>query len=237
MKLSPHIQVLDTLSPQLFEELWTITRAVDLEAPESLTKEEAFFDACNRYDAETRYFNEQHNYYSGVLPSKALATAMAPYHALLTTRYFPNHVVFRSQVVRNVPDRVVNPHIDPRLYHALSHRVHAVLVTNDRCGHVYFDEETHEAEVVKMEAGQLYDFDNITPHAAFNLGTTDRLHIISDVIDRRWTIQYAPTFKKNPNYIAPGTFDRYYEHLAAIETRYGGKDGLRRHYESVVNTA
>jgi hypothetical protein len=214
----------------------TIAHSMNLDDPDSLTKEEAFYDACNRYDAETVYFNSTHNFYSGVLPSRELAEALVPYHRLLVTKHFPKHTIFRSQVVRNVPGKVVNPHIDPRLYHMLSHRVHAVLTTNSACGHVYFDEGTHEAKILKMPAGFLYDFDNITPHAAFNLGQTGRLHIISDVIDTKWVIKYNSTFKKNPNYIVPGTEEKYYRHLRAIEAKYGGPEGLRQHYQQALNT-
>ena len=236
MKLNPHIQRLDTMPAELTVELTAVAASVNLDDPNSLTKEEAFYDACNRYDAETAYFNAEHNFYSGVLPSRDLAERLKRYHEVLTTKYFPNHLVFRSQVVRNVPGRIVHPHIDPRLYHKLSHRVHAVLTTNEQCGHVYFDEATHEASILKMEAGYLYDFDNITPHGAFNLGTTPRLHIISDVIDLKWIAKYNHIFQKNPNFIAPGTYDEYYVHLRAIEERYGGNDGLRKHYELAVNT-
>ncbi len=236
MKLAPHIQLLDTLSPELLSQLWQVAHSVNLDDEASLTKEEAFFDACNRYDAETDYFNAQHNYYSSVLPSRELADRLEFYHRILTTRYFPNHIVFRSQVVRNVPGRIVNPHIDPRLYHRLSHRVHAVLSTNDRCGHVYFDEKTQDTEIRQMLAGNLYDFDNITPHAAFNLGTTGRLHIISDVMHRSHAVRYDRLFKTNPNFIPPGVHDEYYQHLQAIEARYGGKDGLRQHYLDHINT-
>jgi hypothetical protein len=237
MKLKPHLQQLDTLSTRLMDELWGIVAAVNLDDPASLAKDEAFFNACNRYDAETDYFNAKHSYYSEVLPSKELALRMSGYHELLTTKYFPDHIIFRSQVVRSLPGKIVSPHIDLRLYHQLSHRVHAVLSTNERCRHVYFDEAAYEMDVVKMEAGFLYDFDNVTPHATFNFGTTNRIHIISDVIDKKWALRYKSIFLSNPNFIPPGLFDLYYTHLRGIEARYGGKEGLQLHYEQSINIA
>lgn len=231
MKICPHIQILGPL-PKIFEELLLVSaKIVDLDDPLSLTKEEAFFDACNRYDAETEFFNEKNNFYSSVLPSAELARIFLPYHEYLLESFFPDHVVFRSQVVRNIPGAIVNPHIDPRLYHRLSHRVHAVLRTNDRSRHVYFNEKNQDVEYLKMNAGFIYDFDNISPHAAFNLGDTGRLHIITDIIPGPAYRQLRPLFLKNPNHIPPEVEDEYYHHLRAINARYGGKAGLRATYE------
>lgn len=236
MKLNPHIQKIDVIRLELMDELKRIAASVNLDDPNSLTKEEAFLDSCNRYEAETEYFNAEHNFYSGVLPSKDLANRLQSYHDLLTTKYFPNHTIFRSQIVRNVPGGIIHPHIDPRVYHSVSHRVHAVLMTNDSCAHVYFDETTYEAEFIKMDVGFLYDFDNLTPHAAFNLGRTSRLHIISDVIDFTSLRKYERSFRANPNYTAPGTFAKYRKHQNAIDARYGGAQGLKRLYEQSINT-
>lgn len=233
MKLAPHIQVTTKLPEHITSLLWECVNLVNLDDPASLTKEEAFYDACNRYDAETQFFHSGQNFYSGVLPSKELAELKKPFHEWLFANFYPEHTIYRSQVVRNVPGMVVNPHIDPRLYHKLSHRVHAVLKTNDKARHVYFDESSgYDMMFMQMDAGWLYDFDNITPHAAFNLGTTDRIHIITDVISNADLVKYGALMRGNSNYIASGVFDEYYRHLNAINARYGGKPGVRAAYQA-----
>lgn len=235
MKLDPHVQLIAPLPKEMWAHLLDVAATLDLNNPNSLTKEEAFMDACNRYDAETDFFNKQHNYYSGVLPSIDLTKKLKPYHDMILG-LFPDHTIFRSQVVRNVPGKVVHPHIDPRLYHRLSHRVHAVLATNERARHVYFDAaDKHAASFHKMDEGFIYDFDNITPHAAFNLGTTGRLHVITDVISNQNLEEFGELIKNNPNYIPPGVETEYYNHLRLIAIRYGGKAQLRTHYERSVN--
>ena len=233
MKLKPHIRQLDIIDGRVLSQLHDVVASLDLNDPRTLTKEEAFYDACHRYDAETQFFNATHNFYSGVLPSPELADKLQPYFEYLK-KFFPRHVIFRAQVVRNVPGAVVHPHIDPRLYHRLSHRVHAVLQTNDQARHVYFDESTSAAEFHQMEVGKLYDFDNITPHGAFNLGTTSRIHIITDVIDKAYVSMYRKVFEANPNYIEPGTEDKYYGFLSSIHNLYGGNEGLRKLYAQTV---
>ncbi len=237
MKLQPHIIQLEPIRTEFETLLWDATELVNLDDPASLTKEEAFFDSCNRYDAQTAFFNAEHNYFSGVLPSSAVTEKLAPYLTYLTNAVLPYHTIFRCQVVRNIPGRCVRPHIDPRLYHEFSHRIHAVLDTNDRCGHVYFDEnDGYKMEVNAMKAGYLYDFDNITPHSAFNLGTTDRLHIITDVIPTAFMEKYRHIFEENPNFVRGGVKDSYYRHVEGVKARYGDDEGLKQTYLNYLAT-
>jgi hypothetical protein len=234
VKLNPHVQQLEPLTAEMWQYLKSVASTLNLDDPNSLTKEEAFYDACNRYDSETAFFNAAHNYYSGVLPSAELTERLKPYHARVL-ELFPDHTIFRSQVVRNVPGRIVHPHIDPRLYHRLSHRVHAVLTTNDHARHVYFEPDRgYTMSFHKMEAGYIYDFDNITPHAAFNLGTTGRLHVITDVIPNSDLEKNLEIMQQNPNFIEPGVESEYYHHLKIIGIRYGNGDKLRAIYERNV---
>jgi hypothetical protein len=232
MRLNPHVQVFGPLPPEMKQYLLqTIAETVDLDNPQSLALEEAFFHVCNRYDAETDFFNEVHNFHSDVLPNKTLAQRLQPYYDYVITHFLPDHVVFRSQVVKNLPGKIVHPHIDPRIYHRLSHRVHAVLSTNDRCRHVYFNSaDNYSTTFFKMEPDFIYDFDNITPHAAFNLGDSDRLHVITDIIHKDNLEKYRHIFEKNPNALMPTTYDEYYQHLSAINEKYGDKDGLQAYY-------
>ena len=236
MKLSPHIQLLDAISSSMLNELWAAASCVDLNDSASLTKEDAFLGACNRYEIETRYFHSGQSFYSGVLPSLELTRHLERYHHLLTTKYFPDHVIFRAQVVRNLPGKIIHPHIDLRLYHQLAHRIHAVLTTNEKCGHVYFDEATYEAKICHMHSGNLYDFDNITPHAAFNLGQTDRVHVISDVIHPQHLQRYEHIFRVNPNFTLPKSLADYQVHLNAINSKYGQKEGLYQYYLDNINS-
>lgn len=231
MQLAPHIQQIAEISPEVINLLWEATHSVDLSNPASLTKEEAFFDACHRYEVETSFFNSDKFFYSGgVTPSAVLTQKLRPYFEYLD-QFFPNHTVFRAQVVKNIPGRMVKPHIDPRLYHSLSHRLHAVLQTNEASGHVYFNEnKSYDMEIFQMPTGFLYDFDNITPHSAFNLGVSDRIHVITDLMPIDVLRARKENLIDNPNYTIPGTFDTYHRHVKAVNDRYGGEEGLREEY-------
>ena len=210
-----------------------ICTELDFTNPLSITQEEAFYGACSRYEAETAFFNEKHNFYSETLPSPELTKKLAPYHALLKN-IFPDHEIFRSQVVCNFPGEVVRPHIDPRLYHRLSHRVHLVLKTNPASAHVHFDQHQNII-LAHLKEGWLYDFDNITPHSAFNLGETNRLHIITDVIPNAALRLHRQLFDTNPNFIPAGVYDEYYAELEKILRRYSGHEGLIQEYLGRVN--
>ena len=217
--------------------LWRAVHAVDLSNPESLCKEEAFFDTCNRYDAQTEFFDADHNYFSGVVPDPRITSTLKPYTDYVCGTLFPDHMVFRCQVVRNIPGKCIKPHIDPRIYHEYSHRVHAVLQTNDGCGHVYFDESAgYKMDIQFMPAGFIYDFDNITPHSAFNLGPTDRIHVITDVIPREFVTKHRVMLTDNPNIVRKGVRDSYYQHVAGVTARYGDDSVLRAAYLKFLQT-
>ena len=64
------------------------------------------------------------------------------------------------------------------------------------------------------------DFDNITPHSAFNYGTTERIHIICDIVDNKIVERLETALNGNPNATNPTTVEEYYAHLKNIENRY-----------------
>ena len=72
----------------------------------------------------------------------------------------------------------------------------------------------------KMTEGIITDFDNITPHSAFNYGNTERIHIICDIVENKIVEKLESALDGNPNATNLATVEEYYMHLKNIETRY-----------------
>ena len=186
-----------------------------------LTKEEAFYDQSFRYEAITKYFNEKSYYHSKLPPAVETTEKVKPYVDYLLTELFPNFTIFRCQVVCLKPGQNVYPHTDPRYYHSYGKRIHLPLQINDRSYHLHFrPENDYEISFSKMTEQMITDFDNITPHAAFNYGSTNRIHIICDILKQSIADKIEEAFKGYPNATNKKTVEEYYIHLAKIEEKY-----------------
>lgn len=58
-------------------------------------------------------------------------------------------------------------------------RVHVPVVTNADCWFMFAE---HDGVKVHFEAGKAYSFDTLQPHAFGNDGTTERVHLLFDVV-------------------------------------------------------
>ena len=83
----------------------------------------------------------------------------------------------RAMLVRLPPGGTVGTHRDDGEYYAIRDRYHLV-VESEPNGSILGVDDEH----VAMEPGELWRFDNKQPHWARNLGSTNRVHLIFDVL-------------------------------------------------------
>lgn len=224
MKLNTPIIELEECPKNIFKYLVNYVTTLNWDDTDLLTKEEAFYDQSYRYEAVTKFFNEKSFYYSKLPPSNKITEDLKPYTDFLLTNLFPNHTSFRCQIVRLNPGQNVYPHIDPRYYHKYGKRIHLPLSVTDQSFHVHFrPENNYDMTFSKMTEGIITDFDNITPHSAFNYGTTSRIHIICDIVENSIVQKLEKVLDGNPNATNPETVKEYYTHLKNIEDRYNCK--------------
>ena len=221
MKLdTPIVDILEC-PKDIFDYLINCVANMDWNSNELLTKEEAFYDQSYRYEAVTKYFNEDSFFYSKLPPSNDTTKKLKPYTDYLLKELFPGYSIFRCQMVCLKPGQNVYPHIDPRYYHKYGKRIHLPLKINKESFHVHFiPENNYNMSFSKMTEGMITDFDNITPHSAFNYGTTERIHIICDIVENKIIERLEQALNGNPNATNPETVEEYYKHLKNIETRY-----------------
>lgn len=221
MKLDfPFVEI--TPCPEnIFKYLKNYVSLIDWTSDDLLSKEEAFFDQSYRYEAVTKFFNEKSFFYSKLPPSSKITEDLKPFTDYLLTEIFPNYTIFRCQIVRLNPGQNVYPHLDPRYYHRYGKRIHLPLKVTNESFHVHFQpENNYDMIFSKMTEGIITDFDNITPHSAFNYGNTERIHIICDIVENKIVEKLESALDGNPNATNLATVEEYYMHLKNIETRY-----------------
>lgn len=69
----------------------------------------------------------------------------------------------------------IKPHVDSGYKFQVSHRIHAPIITNES---VIFNVNGIDYH---LEAGSLYDIDNMVPHGVVNLSNERRMHLIIDI--------------------------------------------------------
>lgn len=84
----------------------------------------------------------------------------------------------RVLYARMAPNKKISPHIDPGYYLGVVHRFHVPIITNDN---VKF---TIDNTVFNMKTGVLYEIDNKLMHGVENLGDSERIHLIIDIIPK-----------------------------------------------------
>ena len=224
MKLETPIIEIVKCPDDIFNYLIEYTSSLDWDNIDLLTKEEAFLDQSYRYEAVTDYFNEKSFYFSKLPPMRDVTEKLKPYTDFLLSTLFPDYKLFRCQMVTLKPGQTVYPHLDPRHYHKYGKRIHLPLVVNKGSYHVHFKpEENYDMCFSKFTLQMITDFDNITPHSAFNFGDSSRLHIICDVVKNSIVDKLEEACYGNPNATNPETVKEYYFHLKNIEARYNCK--------------
>jgi hypothetical protein len=94
----------------------------------------------------------------------------------------------RVMFARMAPGGVIRPHVDTNSAAKWPHKIHVPLMTNDRVGFL-IGEATHHFPV-----GEAVEVNNLGPHAVYNGGETDRIHLI---------FEYYDADQAEPDWLAP----------------------------------
>lgn len=234
MQLPKLMIELGKVPEELINYLLDVSLNVDLHNPISLTQEDAFYNQVYRYDATTDFFTPTNYFGSLIPPVDKLRDQFTPLYDWLIETHFKDHTIFRSQLLLSPPGAQVKPHLDPRAYHELAHRVHVVLKTNSGCRSLHFVPPTYEIVYDHMRKGYLYDLDNITPHAAFNHGNEDRIHIVIDIMPTADVLSNLEVWKTDTNISPQEILDKYDLHVDNINRIYGDENALRKLYRANI---
>jgi hypothetical protein len=89
---------------------------------------------------------------------------------------FPNFKMVRGEIVNLTPGKSLTPHVDIHWFHKESKRIHIPVVSNtESC-------LTFEGRPYQLKPGKVYEINNRIMHSGFNHGTTDRVHVIIDLM-------------------------------------------------------
>lgn len=234
MKLPELMIELGKVPDDLIDYLLDVASSIDLHNSKSLTQEDAFYNAVYRYDATTDFFTPNNYFGSLIPPVDRLRDQFSPLYNWLLATHFKSCVIFRTQLLLSPPGAQVKPHIDPRSYHGYAHRVHVVLKTNNGCRNLHFIPPTYDIVYAHMKQGYLYDLDNIIPHAAFNYGTEDRIHIVIDIMPESDVLNNLEVWKKDTNITPQEILDQYDVHVSNITNIHGDENELRRLYKASI---
>jgi hypothetical protein len=89
---------------------------------------------------------------------------------------FPNFKMVRGEIVNLTPGKSLTPHIDIHWFHKESKRIHVPVITNTESF------LTFEGRQYQLLSGKVYEINNRIMHSGFNYGTTDRVHVIIDLM-------------------------------------------------------
>lgn len=91
--------------------------------------------------------------------------------------YFKNYTILKSEVSICPPNTLQGFHIDPRVFHRISKRIHIPINTNSN-SFLEIDDNRYF-----LDSKSIWEFNNLKMHRSGNLGTTYRTHIIVDFIN------------------------------------------------------
>jgi Aspartyl/Asparaginyl beta-hydroxylase len=91
---------------------------------------------------------------------------------------WPNYCFIKGEISHCPPGDQQGMHVDPRVFHRFSHRIHVPITTNNLCNLKVLEYKQH------LGQGEIWTFNNIEIHASENLGTTSRVHVIVDIMNR-----------------------------------------------------
>ncbi len=91
------------------------------------------------------------------------------------SRHFPACDVLRVQLAELPPGEVIAPHQDGNIL-ALVHRLHVPVVTDPGVVFTIADQDFF------LDAGRLYDLNNVAPHSVRNLSQVMRVHLLIDLL-------------------------------------------------------
>jgi len=106
-----------------------------------------------------------------------------------------NEIVIYLDISSLPPGAKSLVHVDYLLFHVIAKRIRIPITTNPNATIAF---KTREGiEQFNLKVGHVYETSNQTLHAAANCGTSDRWHIVADIIDKDL---YAALVKTNRVY-------------------------------------
>lgn len=88
----------------------------------------------------------------------------------------PNYKLVRGEIVNLRPGKKLTPHVDIHWFHKESKRIHIPIITNRKSFLTFEDRLYH------LTVGKIYEINNRIMHSGFNEGTSDRVHVILDIM-------------------------------------------------------
>lgn len=88
----------------------------------------------------------------------------------------PDYKLIRGEIVNLRPGKKLTPHIDIHWFHKVSKRIHVPIITNTD-SFLTFEDRSYQLTV-----GKIYEINNRIVHSGFNKGTSDRVHVILDMM-------------------------------------------------------
>jgi len=106
-----------------------------------------------------------------------LANVVVPLMDQIIARWYPpGGRIIRAMIARMPPGARIDPHHDAHPSFACGHRIHVPIDTNPR---VRF---TVDGRPFNLQAGRVYEVNNLKTHSVINKGATDRTHLIFDYV-------------------------------------------------------
>ena len=106
-----------------------------------------------------------------------LANVVVPLMDQIIARWYPpGGRIIRAMIARMPPGARIDPHHDAHPSFACGHRIHVPIDTNPR---VRF---TVDGRPFNLQAGRVYEINNLKVHSVINKGATDRTHLIFDYV-------------------------------------------------------
>ena len=96
--------------------------------------------------------------------------------SIIARWYPPGGRIIRAMIARMPAGVRIDPHRDSHPSFACGHRIHVPIDTNPR---VRF---TVDGRPFNLQAGHVYEINNLKTHSVINKGVTDRTHLIFDYV-------------------------------------------------------
>lgn len=91
---------------------------------------------------------------------------------------FPDFKMVRGEIVNLTSGKSLTPHIDVHWFHKESKRIHIPIISNAESF------LTFEGRQYQLISGKVYEINNRIMHSGFNHGTTDRIHVVIDLMPK-----------------------------------------------------
>ncbi len=92
-------------------------------------------------------------------------------------KLFQGYIKVRGEIATLLPNTSLESHFDNQWFHQHCRRIHVPITTNNQCQQIFEDRIYH------LEENKIYEINNRNLHSASNFGTTDRTHLILDLLD------------------------------------------------------